>query len=127
MVASLKMSRFCCCFEVETVALVVSAILSVLAIIAAATTFHISGEELYTGTSSTLATLAAVTYLLAVYAILRDCRPGLLVPALLVAAVAVVANIIVADLLLVVTTGHLGAILATLFYLSLTTFTAFSW
>ena len=116
MVASLKMSRFCCCFEVETVALVVSAILSVLAIIAAATTFHISGEELYTGTSSTLATLAAVTYLLAVYAILRDCRLGLLV-----------ANINVNDLLLVVTTGHLGAILATLFYLSLTTFTAFSW
>ena len=73
------------------------------------------------------ATLAAVTYLLAVYAILRDRRPGLLVPALLVDAVAVVANITVAVLLLVVTTGHLGAILATLFYLSLATFPAYSW
>ena len=123
----LKMSSFCCCAEVETGVLVASVTLSVLAIIAAATTFHISGEELYTGTSSTLAALAAVTYLLAVYAILRDCRPGLLVPALLVAAVAVVANIIVADLLLVVTTGHLGVILAALFYLSLATFPAYSW
>ena len=119
MVASLKMSRFCCCFEV-------SAILSVLAIIAAATTFHISGEELYTGTSSTLAALAAVTYLLAVYAILRDRRLGLLVPALLVAAVAVVANTTMAVLLLVANTGPVGAILAAL-YLSLATFTAYNW
>ena len=107
--------------EVETGVLVASVTLSVLAIIAAATTFHISGEELYTGTSSTLAAT------LAVYAILRDRRPGLLVPALLVAVVAVVANITVAVLLVVVNTGHLGAILAALFYLSLATFPAYSW